>query len=144
MTPVLLDTHVWIWYATDDRRLGRHAPILDRAAARHELLLSAISFYEAGVIGVETDEGRRRGARAVEMRPTVQAWIREAQTSTGVTVIDVEPDHAIDAAMLTSMHPDPFDRLIVAAAMRQGAKLVTADEKMITFAKRAKVFVLAL
>ncbi|MGH7283404.1 MAG: type II toxin-antitoxin system VapC family toxin [Polyangiaceae bacterium] len=141
---VLLDTHVWIWYATDDRKLGRHAQTLDRAALDGELLVSAISFYEAGIIGTETNEGRRRGARAIEMRPTVQAWIREAQVATRITVIDVEPEHALEAALLTAMHPDPFDRLIVATAMSEAAKLATADENVIAFAKRAKLAVLAL
>jgi PIN domain nuclease of toxin-antitoxin system len=58
VTALLLDTHTWIWLAAGDRRVARHERTLDRAAHSNELLLSAISVYEAALIGLETDSGR--------------------------------------------------------------------------------------
>jgi hypothetical protein len=46
---------------------------------------------------------------------------------------------ALDGATLHATHPDPFERLIVATATSASARLVTADAKMIAFAKSAGV-----
>ena len=142
MTALLLDTHAWIWLAAGDRRLVRHERALTRAAHSNELLLSAISVYEATLIGLETDSGRRRGKQAVRMLPTVQQWIRDAIASTLVVPVALEAETAMNAAALQAMHPDPFDRIILATASRSGAVLVTADSKMIGFAGEAGVKVL--
>jgi len=135
LTVLLLDTHAWLWLAAGDRRLARRERELNRAARAQELLLSAISIYETALIGVETDAGKRRGRQAVRMRPTVQAWVRDAVAGTCVVVIPVDGDLALDGAMLHAMHPDPFDRIIVASAMKIGARLVSADERIATFAR---------
>jgi hypothetical protein len=44
---------------------------------------------------------------------------------------------ATDAARMHAMRDDPFDRLIVAAAMAAGACLATADTKISAFARAA-------
>ena len=51
---------------------------------------------------------------------------------------------ATDGATLYTMHPDPFDRLIVATAVSAGARFVTADSQIIEFAKSAGLKVLEL
>jgi PIN domain nuclease of toxin-antitoxin system len=142
LSALLLDTHAWIWLAAGDRRLAKHERILNRAAEAKELLLSAVSIYEAALIGIETDGGRRHGKQAVKMRPTVPQWIHDAIRGTRVWPVALEPDTALDGATLHAMHPDPFDRLIVATATSASARLVTADVKMIAFAKRAGVALL--
>lgn len=137
MTTLFLDTHAWIWLAAGDPRMAKHERVLNRAAEARELLLSAISIYETALIGIETDRGHRRGGQAVKMRPTVNQWIRDAMTGTRVALVAVDADAAMDAAALHAMHADPFDRIIVAAAMSSRARLVTADSKIVTFAKNA-------
>ena len=56
----------------------------------------------------------------------------------------LDADVAMDGAALHAMHADPFDRLIVAAATSARARLVTADSKIITFAKNAGLQLLEL
>lgn len=139
MTALLLDTHAWIWLAAGDPRMALHERALCRAADDKELLLAAISIYEAGLIGIETDSGQRRGKQAVRMRPTVQQWIRDTIRATRVVPVALDAETAMDGACLHAMHPDPFDRLIVATAVSAKARLVTADVKIISFAKAAGV-----
>lgn len=44
---ILLDTHVLVRYMRDEGKLGRRArSTIDRAVARDELFVSAISFWE--------------------------------------------------------------------------------------------------
>lgn len=137
MTALFLDTHAWIWLAAGDPRMAAHARVLNRAAEARTLFLSAISIYETALIGIETDRGRRRGRQAVKMSPTVNQWIRDALIGTRVVLVALDADVAMNGAALHAMHADPFDRLIVAAAMSSRAHLVTADSKIVTFAKAA-------
>jgi PIN domain nuclease of toxin-antitoxin system len=137
VTALLLDTHAWIWLAAGDRRLRKHERTLNRAAHSGELLISAMTVYEAALIGIETESGRRRGKQAVRMLPTVPQWLRDAIASSLVQPVPMEAETAMNAAALQAMHPDPFDRMILATASACGAVLVTADTKMIEFAKRS-------
>jgi len=144
MTALLLDTHAWIWLAAGDPRMAKHVRLLNRAAAARELLLSAISVYETALIGIETDRGHRRGKQAVKMRPSVDGWIRDALLGTRVVIVPLDADVALEGATLQAMHPDPFDRLIVASATRSKARLVTADARIVTFAAGAGLRLLEL
>lgn len=137
MTALFLDTHAWIWLAAGDPRMARHERVLNRAADASGLLLSAISIYETALIGIETDRGHRRGRQAVKMRPSVNQWICDAMEGTRVVLVALDAEVALEGAGLHTMHADPFDRLIVAAAASLSARLVTADSKIITFAKSA-------
>jgi PIN domain nuclease of toxin-antitoxin system len=144
VTALFLDTHAWIWLAAGDPRMAKHERVLNRAAEARELLLSAISIYETALIGIETERGRRRGRQAVKMRPTVNQWIRDAVMGTRVVLVALDADVAMDSAALHAMHADPFDRIIVAAATSSKARLVTADSKIVTFAKNAGLPLLKL
>ncbi|WP_210201583.1 PIN domain-containing protein [Bosea sp. CS1GBMeth4] len=44
--------------------------------------------------------------------------------------LPIERDDAIDAGRLPSLHRDPFDRMIVAQAMRRQLTLVTSDSSL--------------
>jgi PIN domain nuclease of toxin-antitoxin system len=48
---ILLDTHVVIWFTTDDAALGKTSrSIADAALAEDELAVSAISFWEIALL----------------------------------------------------------------------------------------------
>lgn len=144
MTAVLLDTHAWIWLAAGDPRMVAHERLLNRWAGEGQLLIATISLYEAALIGIETDNGQRRGRQAVRMRPTVHQWIRDSLRATRVVPVALEAEMATDAAAFHAMHPDPFDRMIVAAAVHASARLATADARITEFARRAGVQLLEL
>jgi PIN domain nuclease of toxin-antitoxin system len=53
---ILLDTHALIWLDTADRRLGRKTrALIERQWAENKVAVSAISFWEAGML---TQRGR--------------------------------------------------------------------------------------
>jgi PIN domain nuclease of toxin-antitoxin system len=144
MSRLLLDTHAWIWLAAGDPRMAKHERRLNQAALSGDLLLSAVSIYEAAMVGNETDQKLRRGKQAVTMRPTVSAWIHDAKASTRVKIVAIDEEQALCGAMFHAMHGDPFDRLVVAAALSRKARLLTADAQIIAFARQAKVPLLTL
>jgi PIN domain nuclease of toxin-antitoxin system len=113
---LLLDTHTFIWWDSDPARLS--APAL--AALRdptNTLWLSVVSIWEI-VIKAQL------GKLAVRLPlPDVVAQ----QQANGTQVLPVTLAHSLAIEGLPSIHKDPFDRLLVAQAIVEGAELVSAD-----------------
>jgi PIN domain nuclease of toxin-antitoxin system len=125
--PLLLDTHVWLWLAGD----GLPAKATKRLEARAEagrLLVCAVSLYEAMVLA---EKGR------VPLKPGPFEGVKAVVRGTKVSVVPVDGKVAMAAGRLSAMHADPADRFVYAAAVEKGAELVTADEKLLAFARKA-------
>ena len=61
-------------------------------------------------------------------------WLAYALNETGLGVIEILPEIAIDACSLPgSFHKDPADRLIVATARVNNFKLLTKDRKILEY-----------
>jgi PIN domain nuclease of toxin-antitoxin system len=114
---VLLDTHAFIWATTDDPRLSATARTIIEDPVT-ELLLSAASVYEMVWKAAS-------GRLAMPDEPTV--WVQTRMLAFGVGALSVTIEHAAAAAMLPPIHRDPWDRLLVAQAQREGIALVSND-----------------
>ena len=74
--PTLLDTHAWVWWLTDDRRLSTRAKApIRRSLAEQDLWISLISVWEV--------------AKKVEKRQLIldrplDQWLDEAVTRSGL------------------------------------------------------------
>jgi PIN domain nuclease of toxin-antitoxin system len=128
---ILLDTHAWVWWAIEPERLSRKA----RAAidAAEAIGVCTISCWEVAVL-VE----RRR----LELDPDVRTWIRRALAHERVATLALEPDTAVNAALLVQegFHRDPVDRILYATAKSLGAPLVTKDRRIRGFDRAATVW----
>jgi PIN domain nuclease of toxin-antitoxin system len=125
---LLLDTHALLWWWSDDKRLSKRASkaISDE---NNIVLISAASAWE---IATKHRIGKLPGAeRAV-------AEFNELIVSDGFTHLNVSYGHALKAGGFTMEHRDPFDRMLAAQAIIEGATLVTDDAAMKLF--RVKCF----
>lgn len=123
----LLDTHVLVHYASDDRRLGQRArAAIERALARDELFVSALSFWEVAML---VAKGR------LSLDTTVSAF-RAAALATGIQEEPVDGSIAIAAGELPEHHGDPVDRMLVATAIVRGLALLTADATLLDWKLR--------
>lgn len=126
---MLLDTHVWVAAALDDRRqLGpRVRHLLERAAARGRLHLSTLSIFELTSLHLT---GRIRLAMPIE------TWIRESIERSTLRLSEVTVSIAIDAGSIPGTAlSDPFDRLLVASARQLDIPLVTRDRRILDYAR---------
>lgn len=116
LTTLLLDTHVWAWSLTDDRRISDRAR---RAIADAQtIFVSAISFFE---IAQKVRLGKwPEMARYVERLPELLASQRAVATS-------LEAADCLMAGTIDWPHRDPFDRLLAASALRRRIPIVSAD-----------------
>ncbi len=117
---ILLDTHVIAWFRSGDRRLGTRAlSEITGALEGYYAAVSAISFWE---IGMRLQKGQ------INIGFPLDAW-RTSLQETGFIEIPVDGGIAARAGLLTDLHGDPADRLIVATAL-EGHRLVTADRRI--------------
>jgi PIN domain nuclease of toxin-antitoxin system len=132
---ILLDTHVLLWLAEDDKRLGRQArETIDTAAAAGNVIVSAISFWEIGML-IE------KGRIALSMPPGDFAEILGRRRDIEVAPVDARI--AIEAANPPpGLHGDPCDRLIIATARARALPLLTADRLILACGKEGHVQVL--
>jgi PIN domain nuclease of toxin-antitoxin system len=111
---LLLDTHVWLWWLGDDRRLGRRA----RQALgnpRSEVYVSAASAWE---IAIKMSLGKLRVQKA-----DLEAEI----AANGFLELPIKTRHALAAGRLPPVHEDPFDRMLVAQARVEDLAVVSAN-----------------
>jgi len=129
---MLLDTHVWIWAAADESRIGaRTRRLLNRQAAAGHVSVSAISAFEISALCA--------AGRLVLNQPA-ERWIRESIDRGNLRVLDLDTDVAVDAGALgVDAVPDPIDRLLVATARDRETPLVTRDRRLLDFAARTRL-----
>ena len=117
----LLDTHAWIWWIEQDRRLGAKAiAVLDSLPVERRPYICDISLWEVATL-VE------RGRLALDV--PLEEWLDAAAHPRSVRVVPVSTRIAAEVARLPeSFQRDPADRLIVATSRVQRVALLTHDE----------------
>jgi PIN domain nuclease of toxin-antitoxin system len=110
---LLLDTHILLWALAGDRRLGKaEALLLDPA---NTVMVSTASYLE---LAIKISQGKIDVAIPE---------IRAAAVESGFKELPVNGSHAEILAGLPWRHKDPFDRILVAQALAEPLRLVTAD-----------------
>ena len=117
MRRILLDTHAWLWFITDDPRLSPEADAtITSPDAR--ILLSVASLWE---VVIKFQLGKLDLGMPVE-----DLFAREVDAA-DLDLIAIERPHLLAYASLPMHHRDPFDRMLIAQARHLGVPIVTAD-----------------
>lgn len=109
---VLLDTHVVIWWRTNDARLSVTAR--EAIAGASFVFVSAASAWE---IAIKSALGRVRLPRPFS----------EGVEDSGFVELPIGFQHADAVELLPRHHSDPFDRMLLAQAKVERLVLVTHD-----------------
>ena len=129
---LLLDTHVLVWLAEGREDLSEDArALIDRAAGRWGLVVSAISFWEVAMLA-------ERGKIALS-RP-ILAWRELVLATPGIGEAPVTGDVGVESMLLPEkLHGDPADRMLVATARLNGWQLATRDRQILAYARAGHV-----
>jgi len=111
---LLLDTHVLLWWLSDDRKLTKAARDLI-VSPDNDVLVSSASGWE---ISIKTALGRIE----IELDDLEHAIVQN-----GFRPLPIGLRHALTAGRLPNIHRDPFDRMLVAQASVEELRLLTHD-----------------
>ena len=115
---VLLDTHAFLWWVADSRRLSEPARDAIRNEA-NEVVVSAVSAWE---IATKHRLGRLPEAGGLA------GDIRGAIVGQGFSELPISVADAERSGRLPGPHRDPFDRLLIAQALAHDLALVSNEE----------------
>jgi PIN domain nuclease of toxin-antitoxin system len=110
---LLLDTHIYLWWLTDDHRLTKRACSLIQEAEK--VYVSSASIWEAAI-------KIHLGKLTAELDSLSKGILEE-----GFTELPVSVKHATLTEQLPHYHRDPFDRILIAQAISEPARFLTAD-----------------
>ena len=111
---LLLDTHVVLWWLTDDPALPDE--LKDRLDHEPDVRVSAATIWE---IAIKQALGKISGP----------ADLPEQVRDSGFRELPIGFSHAMAAGRLPMIHRDPVDRMLVAQAGCEGLTLVTRDSR---------------
>lgn len=112
---LLLDTHVFIWWREDNRRLGQ--PARERIANAALVFVSVASAWEAAI---KVALGKLRLPESFEAGVEASRFDK----------LPIAFSHAERLATLPGHHGDPFDRMLIAQAMCERLTLVSHDRRL--------------
>jgi len=112
---LLLDTHILLWWLSDDPLL----PAVAReaiASPENEVLVSAATAWE---IAIKQAAGRLEAP----------ADLLEAMEANNFETLPISVAHALAAGALPPHHLDPFDRMLIAQARTDSLTLISVDSR---------------
>ena len=121
---LLLDTQIAIWALASPDRIKASARDLI-ADGRNEVFVSVASVWE---IAIKFALRKRRGAP-----PFSGAAALTHFRAAGYALLSIAPEHAAAIETLPTLHADPFDRLLIAQALHEPMRLITADTAMAAY-----------
>jgi len=126
---LLLDTHVWVWYAAgSDLELSRGCiRAIEEARARRAAFVSAVSVREVALLVAH---------RRLALTLPAEEWTRRALGPLGLVPLPLDITEAARSADLPGkFHRDPADQMLVAQARVHGLTLVTRDREILAWAR---------
>lgn len=122
---LLLDTHVFLWFLADSPKLTRKARTRIRRA--DQVFVSAASIWEATI---------KAGLGKIDADP---AELLAGIEASGFMELPVCARHAVRVADLAGEHRDPFDRLLLAQAIEEPLRLLTANDTLAGYSELVEV-----
>lgn len=115
----LLDTHIILWWMTDNKRLSKDALHL-LSNPDNVIFVSSISIWE---LAIKISLGK------LDMSP--QFFVLLEQES--FKELPITHKHALGLIDLPKIHRDPFDRMLIAQARVEKMTLITTDKDILRY-----------
>ena len=113
----LLDTHAFIWWDSEPKKLSAEVLALCQES-NTQLFLSMASLWE---MQIKMQLGKLTLGQSLEK--IIQSQIIE----NNIQLLDITAQHVFMLPSLDEFHKDPFDRLIISQSIREGLPLISKD-----------------
>lgn len=115
---LLLDTHTAIWFITDDNQLPATSKQLIENR-QNNCFISVATLWEMGI---------KHSLGKLKLKAELKK-IFELFFESGFILLPITPDHILANVSLPFHQRDPFDRLIIAQAKREGCSVISKDRE---------------
>jgi PIN domain nuclease of toxin-antitoxin system len=116
----LLDTHTFVWLASDQSELSAKAFAAIKKD-RRSLYISVVTVWEIALL--------HKKGRLLLPLPAGE-FVERAMRHHGIQELPLTGEVALRAVALPDLHNDPFDRILIASSLHHQCHLVTKDEKI--------------
>ncbi|MEJ5311717.1 MAG: type II toxin-antitoxin system VapC family toxin [Anaerolineae bacterium] len=120
---LLLDTHVFLWFISGDKRL----PVTMREAIRNtdnQVHLSVISVWEAII---------KHQLGKLPLPQPLADYLPLQRKLHQIDSLDLDETSVSRLASLPKLHRDPFDRMLICQSLAHDLTLVTVDEAIFAY-----------
>jgi PIN domain nuclease of toxin-antitoxin system len=116
---VLIDTHIFIWWTSDVKRLSSRVNdlLLD---PNTEVILSIVSIWE---MQIKSSLGK------LQFKTNLQELVDDEIKSNRIELLSLSLSHIYALSGLPQYHRDPFDRILIAQSMDTNLQIISIDEK---------------
>ncbi len=115
---IILDTHIWFWFINQE---------FDRFPTYWRNLIE--SSPEVGVCSVSCYEIALAYKKSrIDLPCPPSEWFKLSLKPVDINIFNLTPNIADRAVNLSQIHKDPFDRIIIATAIENQAKLASIDQ----------------
>ena len=113
---LLLDTHIFLWYITGDKRVSSSVrrAVEDSEAA----YLSVVSLWEATI---------KYQLGKLPLPELPHPWLSIQREQHGIEPLNLDEGSVARLSDLPIHHRDPFDRMLVCQALEHALTIVTID-----------------
>jgi PIN domain nuclease of toxin-antitoxin system len=120
---LLVDTHVFLWFITNDPRLSSsHRTAL--TDANNDVYLSAASVWEALI---KYQSGK------LPLPESPETYLPRQRDAHGMSTLSIDEFTVEQLAQLPLLHRDPFDRILIAQAIQHGMTILTVDDQVVAY-----------
>jgi PIN domain nuclease of toxin-antitoxin system len=113
----LLDTHAFLWWVTNDRKLSATAHSII-SNPQNDIFFSIVSAWE---IVIKTQIGK------LPLPESPEIYIPSRISHYGFMTLSINLEDVLQIGQLESHHNDPFDRLLIAQSQIHNLPIITAD-----------------
>jgi PIN domain nuclease of toxin-antitoxin system len=120
---VLLDTHAFIWWSTNDPQLSQTArdTIADPS---NTILFSVVNAWEIII---------KQGTGKLTLPEPATTYIPSRIAANQFVTMPVNLSHILQVASLPDLHRDPFDRLLIAQSQTEQIPIITIDRYVVQY-----------
>ena len=116
---LLLDTHIFIWWADQPEKLS-HTALSALEDGANELLLSVANVWE---MQIKVQLGK------LKLSLPLKELVESQQAINDFKILPVALTHVLALDAIPFHHKDPFDRLLIAQSIEEDATLVSTDSQ---------------
>jgi PIN domain nuclease of toxin-antitoxin system len=120
---ILLDTHIFLWFITNNKRLSQN--FCDAISNQdNEIYLSVVSVWEAMI---------KYQLGKLPLPESPEIYLPQQREKHLISSLSIDETTITQLAKLPPLHNDPFDRLLLCQSLEHDLIIMTEDQAILSY-----------